>query len=183
MSNSGAFSHTTRDDRFGQYRSKERDGIEPISVDKFFGLLKSLWANQKKEKKTNPRHTQERRTPPNKLLRTEHIVLYLNICVEHNYLPRLITVASRIYADTYWSDSVYNIGTNNLYQSRLIIVSSETKGYTHSLCLRRAHATSDTPNNNSGHITPQQPVHSHRRIHREKHTHNTHPSLSYDYPS
>jgi len=44
---SGVFLNTTRDDRFGQYRSEERDGVEPISVDKFFCLLNSFWGNQK----------------------------------------------------------------------------------------------------------------------------------------
>jgi len=54
---SGVFLNTTRDDRFGQYRSEERDGVEPIFIDKFFCLLHSFWANQKTIKKITLDHT------------------------------------------------------------------------------------------------------------------------------
>ena len=91
----------------GQYRSDEREGVEPISVDKFvcilfpfslsplsFFLLHSLGANRKTIKKNHPRHTQEQRTPHVTHLRTENIVLSLNIYVDNNSLPRLLTVMS-----------------------------------------------------------------------------------------
>jgi len=91
--------------------------------------------------------------------------------MENNYLPRLLTVVSRISADTHCSGRVRNIGTKNLYLSRLIIILNRTKGYIHGLCLRRAHTKSDTPNNNSLHTTLQKALHSHRHTYTPVKTH------------
>jgi len=129
-----------------------------------FSLLHSLGANRKTIKKNHARHAQEQRTLHVTHLRTANIVLSLNICVENNSLPRLLTVVSRIYADTHCSGRVRNTGTKNPYPLRLIIILNRTKGYIHGLCAQRAHAKSDTPNNNSVHTTLQKSLHSHRHI-------------------
>ena len=52
---------------------------------------------------------------------------------------------------------------------------SRAEGYLPGLCLRRAHAKSETPKNKSAHITPQKPLRSHRHIYTPGKTHVEHP--------